>query len=171
MSPEPDQDQIDEARHQQRHDMNLGRPERDGDEAPRTLEYISEPEESVDSPTEALEWINSKSASTTNLTSEDVVSKGWVLEYHQLLSRMEHPPEYGLARHERAWAYDAAEEWRKPLGSEDFLELEGYTEIGKEATARSKDGWGVETATRDTKESIVREDKDKSGGLLGKIRR
>ena len=171
MSSEPDQEQIDDARRAQRHDMNLGRAADDREDAPRTLEYISEPEESVDSPTDALEWINSKSASTANLSKADVQSKGWVLEYHQLLSRMEHPPVYGLAEHLRAWAYDDREEWRKPLSSEEFLEIEGYTEIGKEATTRSKDGWGVETATRDTKESIVREDNDKSGGLLGKLRR
>jgi len=56
------------------------------------------------------------------------------------------------------------------LSTEDLLEIEGYTEIGKEATARSKDGWGVETSTKDTKESIVRGENDESGGLLGRFR-
>jgi hypothetical protein len=152
------------------HRQNLSRRSEDEDKAPETLKYISKPEDSVESPTDALEWINSKSASTANLSEEDVRSKDWVLEYHQLLSRMEHPPEYGLKGHVRAWAYDDVEEYRQPLSSSKLLETEGYTEIGKEATTRSKEGWGVETSTRDTKESIVRGDEDDSGGLLGKIR-
>jgi len=169
MSGAPTQEQIDEARRQERHDMNLGRAG-DQDKTPETLKYISQPEESVESPTEALAWINSKSASTANLSLEDVRSKDWVLEYHQLLSRMEHPPQYGLAGHLRAWAYDDPTEAREPLSSAQLLETEGYTEIGKEATTRSKEGWGVETSTRDTKESIVRDDKETSGGILGKLR-
>ena len=53
----------------------------------------------------------------------------------------------------------------------DDAETEGYTEIGKEATTRSKEGWGVETSTRDTKESIVRNDEETGkGGILGRIR-
>lgn len=167
----PDQEQIDKAREAGRHDNNLSRRTDEDTQAPETLKYISEPEESVDSPTDALKWINSKSASTANLTEEDVRSKDWILEYHQLLSRMEHPPEYGLTGHLRAWAYDDTAEYRKPLSSSKLLETEGYTEIGKEATTRSKGGWGVETSTRDTKESIVRNDEESGGGILARLRR
>ncbi len=152
------------------HTQNLGRPEGNEDQAPSTLKYVSEPED-IDAPLDALEWINSKSASTANLEPEDVRSKEWVLEYFQLIARNEYPPEYGLTGPLRAWAYDDSEEYRKPLKPSDRLETEGYTEIGKEAKTRSKDGWGVETATRDTKESIVRgKDDDSSGGLLGRLR-
>jgi hypothetical protein len=169
-------DNMEEMRQRQqqanRHDQNLARHTDEDTKAPETLKYISEPEDSVDSPADSLSWINSKSASTANLSNEDVRSKDWVLEYHQLLSRMEHPPQYGLTGHLRAWAYDDRAEYRKPLSSSDLLETEGYTEIGKEATTRSKDGWGVETSTRDTKESIVRNDEDGgSGGILGRLRK
>lgn len=169
-------DEIEEMRQRQqeseRHNQNLARHTDENTKAPETLKYISEPEDSVDSPTNALKWINSKSASTANLSVEDVRSKDWVLEYHQLLARMEHPPEYGLTGHLRAWAYNSRNEYRRPLSSSDLLETEGYTEIGKEATTRSKEGWGVETSTKDTKESIVRDDKDGgSGGILGRLRK
>lgn len=152
------------------HTQNLGRPEDQDDTAPQTLKYVSEPED-IEAPIDALEWINSKSASTSNLEPEDVRSKEWVLEYFQLLARLEHPPEYGLKGPLRAWAYDDSEEYRKPLKPSDRLETEGFTEVGKEAKSRSKDGWGVETATKDTKESIVRgKESDSSGGILGKLR-
>lgn len=152
------------------HTQNLSRPDDQNDKAPETLKYVAEPEE-IDAPIEALEWVNSKSASTANLESEDIRSKEWVLEYFQLLARLEHPPEYGLKGAVRAWAYDDSEEFRKPLKPSDRLKTEGFTEVGKEAKTRSKDGWGVETATRDTKESIVRgKDDDSSGGILGRIR-
>lgn len=170
MSSEEAKDMQREQNRASFHQTNLGRMG-DDDKAPESLKYISEPEESVESPTDALEWINSKSASTANLSTDDVRSKDWVLEYHQLLSRMEHPPEYGLTGHLRAWAYDSIDEYRQPLASSDLLETEGYTEIGKEATTRSKEGWGVETSTSNTQESIVRDDKQSSkGGLLGRIR-
>lgn len=153
------------------HTQNLGRPGgQDDDKAPQTLKYVSEPED-IDAPIEALEWINSKSASTANLEPEDVRSKEWVLEYFQLLARLEHPPEYGLTGALRAWAYDDKEQFRQPLKPSDRLKTEGFTEVGKEAKTRSKDGWGVETATRDTKESIVRgKEEESSGGILGRLR-
>lgn len=139
--------------------------------APETLKYVSKPED-IDSPLESLEWINSKSTSTANLSEEDVRSKEWVLEYHQLMSRMERPPEYGVTGHLRAYVYDDVDEYKKPLKSTEALEVEGYTEVGKESSTRSKDGWGVETSTRDTTESIVRDDdsKNSSGGILGRFR-
>ena len=154
----------------QRHASNLQRPG-DDDKTPETLKYISQPEEEIESPTEALEWINTKSASTTNLSEEDVQSKPWILEYHQLLSRMEHPPEYGLSGHLRAWAYDDAAEYREALNPQELLDTEGFAEIGKLAIRRSKDGWGVETSTKDTKESIVRDNKDSKGGIRGLLSR
>lgn len=166
----PDQEQIDEAREAQRHDHNFTRPSEEDNKTPETLKYISQPEEEIESPTEALEWINTKSASTANLSEEDIQSKPWILEYHQLLSRMEHPPQYGLSGHLRAWAYDDQNEYRKALDPTDLLNTEGFAEIGKLAVTRSKEGWGVETSTRDTKESIVRDGKNKSGGLLGRFK-
>jgi len=139
--------------------------------APETLKYVSKPED-IESPIEALEWINSKSTSTANFDPEDVRSKEWVLEYHQLMARMERPPDYGISGHLRAFVYDDVSEYRKPLKPSERLEVEGFTEVGKESSTRSKDGWGVETSTKDTKESIVRgEDQNGSGGILGRLKR
>lgn len=139
--------------------------------APETLKYVSKPED-IESPVEALEWINSRSTSTTNLSEEDVRSKEWVIEYHRLMSQMERPPAYGIKRHRRAWVYDSVDEYKEPLGPNEELKTEGFSEIGKESSARSKDGWATETSTKDTKESIMRDDTDESGGggLLSRIR-
>jgi len=160
---------FEEQREHELHASQLGGGQ-NGNNAPETLKYVSKPED-IDSPIEALEWINSKSTSTANLDPEDVRSKEWVLEYHQLMARFEHPPEYGLTGHLRAYVFDDKDEFAHPLAPSDMLEVEGYTEIGKESTTRSKDGWATETATRDTRESIVRNNEDDSGsGLLGRIR-
>lgn len=169
MSRQNGEEYVDEQRKHELHTGNL-HGSSDDTKAPEALKYVSKPED-IDSPIAALEWINSKSTSTANLDPEDVRSKEWVLEYHQLMARMEHPPEYGLTGHLRAYVFDDKEEYRKPLDPTDQLEVEGFTEIGKESTTRSKDGWGTETTLKDTKESIVRDDKeDSSGGILGRVR-
>jgi len=79
--------EIQEQREHQHHQTNLARPAADDDNAPETLQYISEPED-VDAPLDALEWANSKSASTANFTEDDVRSKEWVLEYFQLIHQL-----------------------------------------------------------------------------------
>jgi len=166
MSGEDRQEQYERQLH-----MNNLQPKQDSN-APETLKYISEPED-VDSPRESLEWINSKSTSTANLETEDVDSKEWVIEYHQLLSRMNTPPKYGIRGHRRAVMYDDPNGYEMPLSQDERLEVEGFAEIGKESSTRSKEGWGTETATKDTTESIVRDNDNTSsgaGGLLGRIR-
>lgn len=164
------QQEMETQRRHQHHSSNLARPPNDDDQQPQTLKYVSEPED-VDTPLDQLEWINSKSASTANFEEEDVRSKEWVLEYHQLIAKMARPPEYGLTGHLRAWAFDNQDAFEKPLAPDEELDVEGFSEIGKEASTRSKEGWGVETSTRDTKESIVRDGSgNNSGGLLGKLR-
>jgi len=167
MNPEEARDREQERRiHMQQVSGHTG-----DSNAPETLKYVSEPED-IDSPIEALEWINSKSTSTANLEPEDVRSKEWVLEYHQLMARMERPPAYGITGHLRAYVYDDVNEYKQPLKAGSKLEVEGFTEIGKESSTRSKGGWGVETSTRDTKESIVRDQNEESGGgILGKLKR
>lgn len=154
---------------QQMHGQNLGAA--NGSNAPETLKYVSKPED-IDSPVDSLEWINSKSTSTANLEPEDVESKHWVLEYHREFALMDAPPEYGVWGHLRAYAYDDANAFKMPLNPDEHLEAEGYMEVGKESSTRSKDGWGVETSTKDTKESIVRDEENESsgGGLLGRFR-
>lgn len=151
------------------HQGNLQMPE--DSNAPETLKYVAKPED-IESPVEPLEWINSRSTSTTNLSEDDVRSKEWVIEYHRLMSQMERPPDYGIIGHRRAWVYDDVDEYKMPLGPNKELEAEGFSEIGKESSARSKDGWATETATKDTKESIMRDDTDEpgSGGLLSRIK-
>lgn len=153
------------------HRANLQGQAQEDSNAPETLKYVSEPED-IDSPIESLGWINSKSTSTSNFTDEDVRSKEWLLEIHQTIARMDRPPEYGISGHLRAFVLGDVDAYETPLSPSERLETEGYTEIGKEAFTRSKEGWGVETSTRDTKESIVRgEDKPGNGGLLGKIKK
>lgn len=151
------------------HSNGLARqnPERD---APETLKYVSEPED-IDSPSDALAWINSKSASTTNLSNEDVRSEEWVIQYFQLLARMNKPPHYGISGHRRAWAHGDLDAFERPLEPDDKLEFEGFAELGNLTTRKSEDGWGVETSTRDTTESIMRKDEAESNsGILGRFR-
>jgi len=142
----------------------------DNSNAPETLKYVSKPED-IDSPLEALEWINSRSTSTTNLSQEDVRSKEWVIEFHRLMSKMARPPTYGISGHLRAYVYDDVDEFKMPLDHTEEMQSEGFSEIGKESSQRSKEGWATETATRDTKESIMREDGDDGGGsgILGRL--
>lgn len=163
-------ERVEQQRRDNFHGSNLGMGGGDTN-APETLKYVSKPED-IESPVDSLEWINSKSTSTANLDPEDVRSKNWRLEYHQLFARMSRPPAYGVSGHLRAYMYDDPNEYKLPLDPEETLEIEGFTEIGKEASTRSKDGWGVETATKDTKESIVRDEEqtNSGGGLLGRWR-
>lgn len=169
----PSKDDIEKQREKQfERQVHQGNLQQPGDSnAPETLKYVSKPED-IDSPVEALEWINSRSTSTTNLSEEDVRSKEWTIEYHRLMSQMQLPPAYGITGHRRAWVYDDVDEYRMPLDQNEQLETEGFAEVGKESSNRSKDGWATETATKDTKESIMRDDTDEGGssGLLGKIR-
>lgn len=139
--------------------------------APETLKYVSQPED-IESPVEALEWINSRSTSTTNLSKEDVRSKEWVIEFHRLMSKMARPPAYGITGHRRAWVYDNPDEYKLPLDHTEEMRTEGFSEIGKESSNRSKEGWATETATKDTKESIMRDDSEDGGGggLLSRIK-
>jgi hypothetical protein len=138
--------------------------------APETLKYVSKPED-IESPVEALEWINSRSTSTTNLSEDDVRSKEWVIEYHRLMAQQERPPAYGIVGHRRAFMYDDIDEYKLPLSPNKELETEGYSEIGKESSARSKEGWATETSTADTKESIMRDEtqEEGGGGILDRI--
>jgi len=170
MSKSKRQQQLEQQRRDQYHSKNLGMAQGDSN-APETLKYVSKPED-IDSPVESLEWINSKSTSTANLSQEDVTSKEWVVEYHRELAMMPYPPEYGVKGHLRAFVYDDAEQYRLPLDPDAKVETEGFMEVGKESSSRSKEGWGVETSTKDTKESIVRDEEQQNsgGGLLGRFR-
>lgn len=151
------------------HSSALARKNQERD-APETLKYVSEPED-IDSPAEALAWINSKSASTTNLSNEDVRSEEWVIQYFQLLARMNKPPHYGISGHRRAWAHGDLAAFERPLEPDDKLEFEGFAELGNLTTKKSEDGWGVETSTRDTTESIMRKDDGESkSGWFGRFR-
>jgi len=152
------------------HQGNLGGGQGSSN-APETLKYVSQPED-IESPVESLEWINSKSTSTANLSEEDVQSKKWIVEYHRELAITPYPPENGVTGHLRAYVYDDPDEYRMPLETDKRVETEGFMEVGKESNTRSKDGWGVETSTKDTQESIVRDDEDKSSGsgILGRFK-
>jgi len=166
----PNDERIAEQREHNIHQTNLSAANGDGSNAPETLKYISEKED-IDAPLAPLEWINSKSTSTANLSEEDVRSKEWVLEIHQMLARMDKPPEYGIKGHLRAFVLGSEEAYEHPMSPDERIETEGYTELGKQAFTRSKGGWGTETATRDTKESIVRgKENGGGGGLLGRFR-
>lgn len=155
-------------RRQQLHAQALNRP--DDDDGPATTRYISE--EDDDAPVDGLSWMLSKTASTTNLSKERVEGDEWELEIATLLSLQAYPPAYGLAGSWRAWAHDDPAADRKPLEQLDRVQTEGFKKRGKDARHRSKDGCGVETSTRDTKESIVRDNREDSGGggILSRLR-
>jgi hypothetical protein len=157
---------------QQKHQLHaqaLSRPD-DDDDGPATTRYISE--EDGDAPVDGLEWMLSKTASTTNLSEERVEGDEWELEIATLLSKQAYPPSYGLYGPWRAWAHDDPAADLMPLEQLDRVQTEGFKKRGQDARHRSKDGWGVETSTRDTKESIVRDHSDddgSSGGILGRF--
>lgn len=155
-------------RQQQLHAQALNRP--DDEDGPATTRYISE--EDDDAPVDGLAWMLSKTASTTNLTEERVQGDEWELEIATLLSLQAYPPSYGLTGSWRAWAHADPSADRRPLEQLDRVGVEGFKKRGKDARHRSKDGWGVETSTRDTKESIVRDDREESGGggILSRLR-
>lgn len=158
----------------QLHQSNLGHPQEDDDRAPETLKFIAKPERKVEAPVEGLNWIASKSTSTANFEPEDVRSREWVMEYHSLLSPLEHPPKYGITGHLRAIVFDDFDEYKEPLTPEDYIKMEGMLEVGKENTSRSKRGWGVKETTRDTRESFVHnedEGRKARSGLLGRLKR
>ena len=159
---------------QEVHQLNMQRREDDDRRAPETLKYIADPSEEVEPPVDGLDWVSSKSTSTSNLKEEDVRSREWVIEFMQLLSRLERPTTDGLSGHLRAYAFDDPEETDQPLSPSEKLRIEGAGEVGKEASTRARDGWATETATADTKESIVQtkddEDGNTRGGLLSSMR-
>lgn len=169
MSQSERERQMQEQYEKELHRGNLGMGE--DSNAPETLKFVAKPED-IDSPIENFEWVNSRSTSTTNLDEEDVRSKEWVIEYHRRMSLLQHPPDYGVTGHLRAYVYDDPDEYKLPIDEGGKMGLEGFSEVGKESSMRSKDGWATETATRDTKESIVRDENDTGGkgGLLGRIR-
>lgn len=139
--------------------------------APETLKYVTKPED-IDSPIETIDWFNSRSASTTNLEDEDIRSKEWIIEYHRRMSLLQHPPDYGVTGHLRAYVYDDADEYKLPMNESSKMQVEGFSEVGKESSMRSKEGWATNTATAIRKESVVRDENENSGrgGLLGRIR-
>lgn len=164
---------VEEARQRERdhsaHQAALSRPSQSHD-APETLKFVSQPED-INSPSEALEWINSKSASTTKLSSEDVRSDEWVIQYFQLLARMERPPHYGITGHRRAAIHGDISAFKRPIEPSDKLEFEAFAELGNLNVKKSEEGWNVETSTADTKESIMRKDENKqNNGILGRFR-
>jgi len=170
MSQSEREKQMQEQYEKQLHQGNL-QMGAEGSNAPETLKYVAKPED-IESPIDNFDWVNSRSTSTTNLEEEDVRSKEWVIEYHRRMSLAQFPPDYGVSGHLRAYVYDDKAEYQHPMSEADKMGLEGFSEVGKESSMRSKDGWATETATRDTTESIVRDENDDGGrgGLLGRIR-
>ena len=158
---------------QELHSMNVRR-QREQEKAPEALKYIAEPGGEVKAPVDGLDWLSSKSISTANFESEDVRSREWVIEFMGLLSRLERPTTDGLQGHLRAVAFDDPDRTEKPLSPSERLLIEGAGEVGKEASTRAKGGWATETATADTRESIVRNPDDNGnsqrGGILSRIR-
>jgi len=140
--------------------------------APKTLKYISNIEDDIDVPVETMNWLVNKVESTTKLSSEDVRSLEWVKEYATELATTMYPPEYGVRGHFRAYVADDTEKYEMPLSQKDKVNTEGAMETSKQASRRSEDGWATETSTRDTTESIMRDEREDNGGggLLSRIR-
>lgn len=156
-------------------ESGLSRRREEPNRAPETLKFIAEPSDQVDPEVDGLGWLSSKSTSTSRFTPEDTESREWVIEYDILLAKQPYPTQEGLSGHLRAWAANDPSEDKDPLSVADILQVEAAAETGKEASTRAREGWATETATADTRESIVRnEDVDDSGssrgGLMSKLR-
>jgi len=159
-----------EMQERQMHQGNLGAPAKDTN-APETLKFLAENGDEQEPPVDELKWLSTKSTSTAKFSSEDIRSREWIGEIHKEISTMSYPPVYGISGARRAFVYDDVEEFKAPIDASDRLAVEGYGEQAKESATRSEEGWGTEVATRDTKESIVRDEKESSaGGLWGKIK-
>lgn len=164
------QEELEKEREHQIHTQNITQPVND-DENPKTLEYLAEIDDVAELPEEGLKQFTSRLASTANLSEEEVRGNEWVKEYIAQIWQSNFPPEYGLTGHVRAWAYDNPDEFRLPLTAQDKVAMEGYLDNTKLALSRSKDFEGVETATKDTRESIVRgNESDSGGGLIDRLR-
>lgn len=162
---------------QELHGANVSRRRRapEDDEAPEALKYMADPADAVEAPVDGLEWLNSKSTSTSKFTPEDTESREWVIEYDIMLAKQPYPTEEGLSGHLRAWAADDAEAAEDPLSTAEILQIEAAAETGKEASTRAREGWASETALSDTRESIVRNPDDdrggsNRGGLMSRLR-
>jgi len=161
---------------QELHGANVSRRRPEDDDAPEALKYMADPSDDVEAPVDGLEWLNSKSTSTSKFTPEDTESREWVIEYDILLAKQPYPPKEGLTGHLRAWAADDPTEAKDPLSTAEILQIEAAAETGKEASTRAREGWASETALSDTRESIVRNPDDerggsgKRGGLMSKLR-
>lgn len=165
MSAEDVKQERESEREHQVHQQLLSRVNGDTN-APEALKYISEGIEGIDSPSEVLKFINSKATTTTQLSENDVRSKEWVIEYLQLIDQMDRPPHYGVHGTLRAWARGDREAAKEPLEPGDAMEFESFSEMGKLATKKSEGGWGVETATKDTVETLQRKEERKKGNKI-----
>lgn len=141
-----------------------------GATGPEVLEYVSKLD-GVDTPVESVDWMNNPSASTTKLSEEDTKSREWEIEFYLTMAPQGHPPKEGVTGALRAYVYDEPGESKTPLSQEELMELLGYGTTGKDSAKRSEGGWATETSTRDTNESIIRDDNGDGGrsGLLGRF--
>lgn len=139
---------------------------------PQILEFLAEikDEDSPDLDDESLDHMLSKVVSTANLSKEEVEAIEWHNEIAMMRRRHAHPPNYGLTGYLRAFAFRDSSEYRLPIDQMDIIKQEGHGLLSKLAATRSEEFIGVETSTRDIRESIVNEEQSASGGLWQRMR-
>lgn len=139
---------------------------------PRVLEDLSVIDDGPDLDDDTLDHLHSKVVSTANLSEAEVDGMEWRHEIAGLRRRQFHPPAYGLTGYCRALAFRDASAHAEPMAPEDRIKHEGMLHIADMAVTRSEEFIGPETATKDTRESIVSsEDRGGSGGIGSRLRR
>lgn len=143
----------------------------DDNDAPVTLEYVSEVDDGPDLDDDTLDYQLSKVISTANLEEGQVDALEWRNEIYALLRRRVHPPRHGLTGDIRAYAFDDPTEALQPLSGKDVIKQEAQGVLSQFAASRSKDGYLVDVATKKVTESYVGGDRSSGRSIMDRIRR
>lgn len=175
MSKSQAEQRREEMERQQRHSYhanNLGGGQ-DDDGAAEILRYIADLDDiPIDEGDELMQGLASKLLSTANLTSEQVTSNEWVLEYLLILYLAERPRKEGVHGAWRAWSHDDPSANVDPLPPDERRQIEQNITLVKLALTRSEGMEALKETTRNVKESYVRneDDGEESSGILGRLR-
>lgn len=146
----------------------------DENDAAEVLQYLSDINDLPDdlAADDVLGQLISKLTSTANLTSEQVKSNEWVVEYIMLLYLCKFPKRKGLHGAWRGVAHSDPTAAREPLDPEKRMMVESFVNQSKIALTRSEGAKVMEEGTRNISESVVHDDtkQEKSGGIWGRIK-
>lgn len=154
--------------------QGLQGPQQEDSDAAEVLQYLSNiddlPDDLAQDP--VLGQLVSKLTSTANLTSEQVKSNEWVVEYVMLLYLCKYPKKKGLHGSWRGVAHSDPGQDMEPLDPEKRMMIESFVNQSKIALTRSEDAKVMEEGTRNISESVVHDETQSSskGGIWGKIR-